>query len=459
MWLAPRLYRDTMRSKIVTGITSVILFGWLALAVRLSAQEPDKPAHYRVFNLGTLGGTVSAGNTINNRGVAMGSANLPGDTTAHATAWLFGLKFDLGTLGGPNSNVVFPNRNDLGEIVGISETAAIDPLGEQWSCSAFFPTITGHICLGFVWQWDEMKALPTLGGNNGFAAAVNNRGQVVGWAENTVHDSTCVSPQVLQFEAVIWGSPNGQIQELHPLHGDPDSAATAINQNGQVVGISGTCDVAVGAFSAKHALLWEDGRVTNLPTLGGAGWNTPAAINNQGEIAGFSDLPGDVKSGVLTPNFHAVLWTKEHVIHDLGTLPGDSLSEATGINDRGQIVGVSFPSSHAFIWQDGVMTDLNKLIPSGSPLALISTGDIDDRGEITGQACVVSNGVCTSETPAFLAIPDCDGDAPDAVSSEAQTGAEVPETVRQQLMHRLAFGRFAAAPVSAQGVLCPLCAF
>ena len=123
------------------------------------------------------------------------------------------------------------------------------------------------------------------------------------------------------------------------------------------------------------------------------------------------------------------------------------MSEATGINDRGQIVGVSFPSSHAFIWQDGIMTDLNKLIPSGSPLALISTGDINDRGEITGQACVVSNGACTSEMPAFLAIPDCDWDPREAASFDAQTGAEVPETVRQQLMHRLAFGRFASAPV------------
>jgi len=453
MLIAQRTYRGTMRSKILTCVTSAILFGWLAVAVRLSAQdatEHSQPAHYRVFNLGTLGGTASTGNTINNRGLALGAANLPDNTTEHATAWFFGLKSNLGTLGGPNSNVVFPNRNDFGEIVGISETGAVNPLGEAWSCSAFFPTVTGHICLGFVWQWGEMTALPTLGGYNGFAAAVNNRGEIVGWAENKVHDSTCAPPpagnQVLQFEAVLWEPGTHHIQELPPLHGDQDGAATAINERGQIVGISGTCDVAVGAFSAKHALLWEDGHVINLPTLGGAGWNTPAAINNRGEIAGFSDLPGDVSGGVLTPNFHAVLWTKEHVIHDLGTLPGDSVSEATGINDRGQIVGVSFPSSHAFIWQDGVMTDLNKLIPSDSPLALISTGDIDDRGEITGQACVLSDGACTSDLPAFLAIPDCDWDAHNAAFTEGQS-ATVSDDIRQQVMHRMAFGHFASAPV------------
>jgi probable HAF family extracellular repeat protein len=447
-------YLCAMRSKILTCIASFLLFAWLALAMRLSAQDAEhsKPDHYRVYNLGTLGGSASIGNTINNRSLALGSANLPGDTKAHATAWFYGLKFDLGTLGGPNSNVAFPNRNDFGAIVGISETSTTNPLGEQWSCSAFFPTITGDICLGFVWQWGEMTALLTLGGYDGFAAGVNSRGQIVGWAEKNVHDPTCVSPQVLQFEAVLWGPGKGQVQELPPLHGDQDGAATAINEKGQVVGISGTCDVAVGAFSAKHALLWEHGRVVNLPTLGGAGWNTPIAINNGGEIVGFSDLPGDVSGGMLTPNFHAVLWTKDHVVHDLGTLPGDAISEATGINDKGQIVGVSFPSSHAFIWQDGVMTDLNKLIPSDSPLELISTGDIDDRGEITGQACVLSNGACTSEQPAFLAIPDCDWGKKDGASFESAVASErafvaVPENVRQQLLRRLAFGRFAPEPV------------
>lgn len=426
-----------MKSKLLTCIFAAHLLAILAAAARLAAQEQEhsKPPHYRVFKLGTLGGTASSGNTINNRGLAMGSANLPGDTTQHATVWFYGLKFDLGTLGGPNSNIVFPNRNDRGEIVGIAQTHNPDPLGEHWSCSAFFPppTAIGYTCLGFVWKWGELSALPTLGGNNGFAAAVNDRGQIVGWAENKVHDPTCVSPQMLQFEAVIWGPGKDEIQQLAPLHGDQDTAATAINGRGQVVGISGTCDVAVGAYSARHAVLWENGKVINLETLGGAGWNTPVAINNHGEIAGFSDLPGDVSGGVLSPNFHAVLWTKEHVIRDLGTLPGDNISEATGINDEGQIVGVSYPSSHAFIWQDGVMTDLNTLIPSDSSLYLISTGDINDKGEITGQACVVSKGACTSEMPAFLAIPIREDEW-----SEAETSGDegprvvVPETVRDQ---------------------------
>ncbi len=212
----PRIYRGSMRSKILTCITSAILFAWLTAAVRLGAQEQQEHSisHYRVFNLGTLGGTSSSGNTINNRGWAMGSANLSGNAVEHATVWVYGLRFDLGTLGGPNSDIAWPVKNDWGKIAGISEVSTIDPLKEQFSCPAFFP-ITRHSCRGFVWQWGEMTELPTLGGNNGIATGVNNRGQVVGWAENTVHDPTCLPPQVLQFEAVIYGPEKGRSKNLH----------------------------------------------------------------------------------------------------------------------------------------------------------------------------------------------------------------------------------------------------
>jgi uncharacterized membrane protein len=61
------------------------------------------------------------------------------------------------------------------------------------------------IVRGFIWKNGVMRALPTLGGNNGFASGVNNRGQIVGWSENKVYDHTCTPPQVLQFRAAIWG--------------------------------------------------------------------------------------------------------------------------------------------------------------------------------------------------------------------------------------------------------------
>src|SRR5262249_22137212 len=159
------------------------------------------------------------------------------------------------------------------------------------------------------------------------------------------------------------------------------SAATAINDMDQVVGISGICDNAVGRFSAKHAVLWQSGVPTEIPNLGGVAWNTPTSVNNRGEVVGFSDFPGDDDG---TPNFHAFLWTQQGGTIDLGTLSGDVLSEALGINDQGQVVGASIGADgnfRAFLWQNGVMTDLNSLVPTGSP-TLLYANDINSSGQI-----------------------------------------------------------------------------
>ena len=427
-----------MKSRILTAITMMFFFAALTVPGRLTAQEQSaqpNPSNYFVFNLGTpLGGTASGASSINDLGWISGGALLAGNTTQHAVLWV-GSALDLGTLGGPNSEVAWPNHNNHGAIVGIAETADLDPLGENWSCSDFFPTVTGHICLGFVWENGVMSALPTLGGNNGYASGANNHGQVVGWAENTVHDPTCVPPQVLQFEAVIWDTIRGHLQQLPPYAGDVDGAATAINDNGQVVGISGTCDNAVGEFTAAHALLWQNGTPTNLGSLGGVAWNTPAAINNKGEIVGFSDLPGDEDG---TPNFHAFLWTKSTGMQDLGTLAGDVMSIAYGINEEGQIVGQSINadgSSRAFLWQNGVMTDLNTLIPTGSSLSLLYANDINDHGEIVGQAYDSGTGA----DPAFLAVPEHGRTAATSAAAANRNSQKVvlPEGVRKQLLKRL----------------------
>jgi probable HAF family extracellular repeat protein len=398
-----------MKSRILTCKTTVALLIAMTLSLPLAAQE--QPGHsgqsrYRVVSLGIpLGGSAGGAAAINNLGWVAGDSNLTGDASQHAELWVYGYPIDMSTLGGPNSAVLWPGLNTWGEAVGISGTSATDPLGETWSCGAFFPAShTGHTCVGFKWQWGVgMTALPTLGGNNGFATSVNSSGQVVGWAENTVHDPTCVSPQVLQFEAVVWGPGPHQVQELPPYSGDPDGAATGINDNGQVIGISGICQNAVGNQSAIHGVLWEHGNVTNLGNLGGYAWNTPMALNNHGQIVGFSDLPGDQHGA--NPNFHAFLWTQSHGIQDLGTLPGDAISEALGINDQGEVVGVSFGAGftnpRAFLWQDGVMTDLNTLIPSGSALYLEVAQEINDLGEIVGQA----NDQSAGDAPAFLLVP------------------------------------------------------
>jgi uncharacterized membrane protein len=373
---------------------------------------------YTIHVLGSLGGTNSAANSINDVGWAMGVSFLAGNSTMHAAIWKGHTPIDLKTLGGPNSAIEWPVSNDRGYASGISETATPDPLGEStsWSCHAFLPDggSSGDTCLGFIWYNGTMTALPTAGGNNGYAAGMNQSGTIAGWAETSQKDSTCVAPQQLQFVPVTWNASTLKLQQLPMLtvngKTDPDGAATAVNGSGEVVGISGICDQAVGRFTARHAVAWIHGAVVKLKTIGGVAWNTPAAINDRGEIVGFLDKPGKSdRQG--NPNFISAIWkdpAKAPII--IGTLPGDALSEPTSINNRGIVLGVSFPSSHVYLWKDGKMTDFTKLVATAYPkLAIVSVGGINDAGQIAGQACKLVRGACPSSNPTlvtFLATPN-----------------------------------------------------
>ncbi|HYL62596.1 MAG TPA: hypothetical protein VE077_08235 [Candidatus Methylomirabilis sp.] len=465
-----------MKYKLSLLAIALLLVALLAVPPRFAAQsQPGSGTpFYRVVNLGTLGGDVSGADSLNNLGWASGFSNVAGngDSTFNATLWLAGSPHNLGTLGGPNSGVLWPVKNNIGLISGIAETATPNPFHEDWSCSAFFPTITNLNCLGFVWHVGDKQPtpLPTLGGPDGFATGTNDFGQTVGWAENSTLDATCLGAngrnQVLQFEAVVWGPRPGEIHALTPFPGDPDGAATAINDRAQIVGISGICDQAVGRSSAIHALLWQNGQPIDLGNLGGHGWNTPMAINNRGVIVGFANLPGDIVNGQLIINFIGFVWTREHDMQPLPLLDGDSVAEATGINDQGQIVGVSFgnpsfPLGRPFLYQNGQLFDLTKLIPKNSPIALTGNTDLDinDRGEIAGQACVLSNGTCTSELPAFLLIPafrdpfqeDDRGDAASAATLDAVSSPQSrmkPQDVHRAIQQRRGFVRFVPVPAN-----------
>jgi probable HAF family extracellular repeat protein len=366
---------------------------------RVSRETLEPAARYTISYLSTLDGSRNRPSGISNSGWIAGFVNRPGNATRVAALWRASSFDTLGTLGGPNSVVQWPGVSNNGIVAGIAETAALDTLGEEWSCSAFFPNVTGHLCRGFVWQDGVMTPLPTLGGDNGFATGVNNAGQVIGWAETRVHDPTCNAPQVLQFRAVLWEPKKGQMRELPPLPGDSTSAATAINDQGQAVGISGDCDIAVGQLSARHSVLWEKGTVINIGDLGGDAWHTPMDINAAGDVVGFSN-----PRGVIGIDFapHAFLWTREGGIRDLGTLPGDAVSQAVGINSNGQIVGVSSGAANrAFLWENGVMKDLNGLVGPAFPDLLIVAQHINDDGVIVGRA--VRQGT-TVQVP-FVATP------------------------------------------------------
>lgn len=295
-----------------------------------------------------------------------------------------GFKFDLGTLGGSNTSMNWGQINDFGQIVGFSETNVPDPNGED-VCG--FGT---HLeCHPFLWEFFHMSALPTLGGNNGEASAINNRGQIAGFAETATEDSGC-PPNLIRMP-VLWE--NGSPRPLPTVDDDPDGFAFGINDQGQAVGDSGNCSGTV-----IHAVSWENGTASQLPDFGNG--SIAQYVNGRGQIAGIvGSADGTTQYGALWQN---------GVLTSLGLLPGDFGGLASGINNKGQIVGSNFDSSfnwsHGFIWQDGVMTDLNTLFPASANLFVTMANEINDRGQISGMAIVLS-GPDAGKIHAFLATP------------------------------------------------------
>jgi probable HAF family extracellular repeat protein len=127
-------------------------------------------------------------------------------------------------------------------------------------------------------------------------------------------------------------------------------------------------------------------------------------INAQGDVVGFSNPaePGDETGEFIS---RAFLWMNGAAkATDLKTLPGDFFSEAFAINSHGQVVGVSFGGangSHAFLFENGVLKDLNDLVGPGFPDILRSAQDINDGGQITGRVFQTSSG----KTLTFVATP------------------------------------------------------
>jgi probable HAF family extracellular repeat protein len=387
-----------MKHKLLIPSSAVSLLALLAMPIQTMAQEQQPthhPQHYRVTDLGTLGGTSGTAYGINERGVTAGFANLIAGGPQHAFISSRGRLRDLGTLGGPNSIGAGPNASD--DVAVYSETADPAYMNED------FCGFQDHLqCLAAIWRHGKLAPLPTLGGDNAQSFAINDRSEVVGFAENGTLEKPgyCATPfQVLDFEAVVWGPEPDQIRELPPLPGDKVGVALAVNNNGQVVGSSGLCSdtTITGLINGPHAVLWDrDGSVTNLGNLGGNLVNVAAGINDRGEVVG----------GALSSkdgNLHAFLWTKEKGIQDLGLLGEDTATAPSSINNHGQLVGLSCSatgSCRAFLGLDGTLIDLNTLIPADSPLYLVSAWGINDSGEIAGQA--VTKG---GELHAFRAAP------------------------------------------------------
>jgi probable HAF family extracellular repeat protein len=379
-----------LRNFWVLGVTTMVLacFSNAVAQARykvqdLGVQRPDDLG--MAMGLNNYGWTLNMEQLLDPFSVSL-AAHLVSGTDSISIGEL---KLPLGTLGGPNSSINWNGINDRGEAVGMSETSVPDPNGED--ICGFGTHLT---CLPFLWQNGFMSALPAVGGNNGQASAINNRGQVAGYAENGVVDSTC-PPGITNNRIdlpVLWDK--GKAQALPTIVGDPDGVAFGINNQGQAVGYSGTCT------AANYGVVWENGTATALPDLGDPG-AIAYAINGRGQIV------GQAVNSDGTPL--AALWENNTVTSLGGLLPGDVATFATSINNRGQVVGSSFNSenswSRGLIWRNGVTIDLNTLFPASSHLFVISASNINESGQIAGMAVEMAGPHAGNIVHAFLATP------------------------------------------------------
>lgn len=311
---------------------------------------------------------------------------------------------DLGGLsGGKFANAT--SINDSGQIVGISEKHS------------------------FLWQNGVMLDLGTLGGNSSAANAINDHGEVAGesetpsgemhaflWAHGLMVDLGtsgetssaqglnnlgqivgAASGKNIRGGAAIWR--NGRKQSLGDL-GPTGSGSTAIAINDSDVAIGVCSGLAPKVGGVVRAVLWRGGVIEDIGTLGGP-HSTATAINNRGDVVGWAE--------VADRSTHAFLW-QDGVMHSLNILPGGvvkpgSGSQAAAVNARGQVVGSSLNArgeTRAVIWEDSKILDLNDLTSAPTGVVFTRATGINNRGQIV----VVQQTRPDGPTRSFLLTPE-----------------------------------------------------
>ena len=324
--------------------------------VLLGVSGNASAVQYTLTILDTLGGTFSYAKGINNSGQVVGSSGTVGNAATRATIWNNGVVSDLGTLGGTDS-----------EAYGINNSGQV--AGSAASTTALRATI---------WNNGVASHLDTMEGAQSRAFAINDLGQVVG--------ITRYSADNYMEHATIWSGGVATIFDSSISR----SLAYGINDSGQVAG---------SAYSS--ATQWSG---TTRTQLGGSN-SSAYGINEVGQIAGAQTYAGYYSGVSYTPNSErAAIWS-DTTMTDLGTLAGGRNSGARAINELAQAVGYSdgnFNNRHATIWNGTVATDLNTVLFSiGSGWVLTEATGINDLGQIIGDATNSTTGA----TQGFLLTP------------------------------------------------------
>jgi len=323
--------------------------------------------------------------------LVLGGGLIVGSPVAAADAYTI---VDLGTLGGAGSGA--SAVNEAGDVAGTSNTSSGEPLGYRWRDGI-------------------MTSINSFGGWGSDGHDISDDGWVVGSAGGS-----------LGYREAMWWAGT----DPHPMGklGDFWSEALAINNEHTIVGRSPSSQGITEAFS------WSEGVMVGLGSLVEGDYSEAWDVNDAGVIVGEAGAPGGfvhafryadgtmVDLGTPSPNFE-FSWARG--VNQAGTIVGGTrvanggtvypfvLTDgqwdvvtglpgyADAVNISGQVVGTSFtPAGEAaFIYQDGVLTDLNQLLPAGSGWQLAAAIEINDAGQIVGQ------GTHDGEGRGFLLTP------------------------------------------------------
>jgi probable HAF family extracellular repeat protein len=327
--------------------------GAIGRAVRaVIPMSPVAAASYVVTEIPKLAGPFIEPRAINNKGEAVGYADINANEVKHAFLYSAGVTRDLGALDGTSSGAW--DVNDSTEVTGTYDNAS-----GQERC--------------FLYRNGSMQSLATLGGTFCNARAINAAGTVVGQSSNLAGDSLCFMYSGGQMSAM-------------PTLGSPYCDASGISDEGHVAGFS------ITATGDWHAYIYRNGTMTDIggSIAGNSIW--PSAINDDDDVVGMWAYGGYAgytgflyRAGVMGPL-------------------ADGYTEPLDVNDAGVVVGYAHfgNAGHAFIWDaTNGLQDLNELIDPDLGLTLQVVQGINDIGQMTG------HGYRADFTPiAFVLTPE-----------------------------------------------------
>jgi probable HAF family extracellular repeat protein len=288
---------------------------------------------------------------------------------------------DTGTLGGAISSLGFEGERDInnrGSVVSLAETQIPDPFAPN----CFFPDcFVGHAVAWRDGVLTDLGALPPV--NNSGPIWISDSGLVAGFSENGLIDPLTGNPE---FQAVLFN--DGSVINLGTLGGNESSAA-GVNDRGQAVGCAANAvpdafGFCFGVPQQSRAFLWRNGLMRDLGTLGGPD-ALAELVNDRGQVAGWSLTNSIVNPATGIPTQHPFLWENGRM-KDLGTIGGTAVYLINNLNERGQTVGgmnvAGDQSFHPFLWDGTSLRDLGTL---GGDFG--SADWISETGQVVGWAC------------------------------------------------------------------------